>query len=284
MTLVGKIFTVLILVMSIMFMSFSVMVYATHKNWEEYATNTVTTGGKPLGLESQLAQAQQATKDANDLIQSLRTDLKNEQAARAAVLGAMSARLVRSESDLAAEQAELAALFTSHSQATAAAEEAQKRLTTLEEEIAATRGDLRTTEQDLDTKMAAVIRLTDDLNQAISLRDQEKERNTQAVLQIAQMKSVMDANNLTVDSLVSHIPPKVEAVVLEVGAKDLIEISIGSDDGLKVGHAMEVYRDNTYLGRIVIRRTAPDRAVGQILKELQRGQIKRGDRVSTKLS
>ena len=37
-------------------------------------------------------------------------------------------------------------------------------------------------------------------------------------------------------------------------------------------------------GRITIRRTAPDRSVGQIIKEMQRGQIKRGDRVSTKLS
>jgi hypothetical protein len=129
-----------------------------------------------------------------------------------------------------------------------------------------------------------VVKLTDDLNQAIALRDNEKEKNTQAVLQIAQMKMVMDAHGLAPDTLVSHIPPKVEGVVLEVSDKDLIEISIGKDDGLKEGHTLEVFRDNSYLGRIIIRRTAPDRAVGQILKELQRGQIKRGDRVSTKLS
>jgi hypothetical protein len=98
------------------------------------------------------------------------------------------------------------------------------------------------------------------------------------------MKMVMDANGLTADSLVSHIPPKVEGVVLEVSDKDLVEISIGNDDGLKEGHSLEVYRGNTYIGRITIRRTAPDRAVGQIIRELQRGQIKRGDRVSTKLS
>jgi hypothetical protein len=103
-------------------------------------------------------------------------------------------------------------------------------------------------------------------------------------LQLAQMKMVLDRNGLSADSLVAHIAPKVEGVVLEVSDKDLIEISIGRDDGLKEGHSLEVFRDNTYLGRIIIRRTAPDRAVGQIIKELQRGQIKRGDRVSTKLS
>ena len=129
-----------------------------------------------------------------------------------------------------------------------------------------------------------IVALTDQLNQAESLKAILQERNKEAAGQMARMKLVMDRNGLTVDSLVSHIPPKVDAVVLEVSDKDLIEISIGRDDGLKQGHSLEVYRDNTYLGRITIIRTGPDRAVGQIIKELQRGQIKRGDRVSTKLS
>ena len=38
MNLVGKIFIVLILVMSLVFMSFAVVVYATHHNWKEVAT------------------------------------------------------------------------------------------------------------------------------------------------------------------------------------------------------------------------------------------------------
>ena len=70
----------------------------------------------------------------------------------------------------------------------------------------------------------------------------------------------------------------------DADGKDLIEISIGADDGRKAGHPLEVYRGNTYLGRIVIFKTGPDRAVGRIQKDLQRGQIKRGDRVTTKFS
>ena len=73
-------------------------------------------------------------------------------------------------------------------------------------------------------------------------------------------------------------------MVIAVSDKDLIEISLGADDGLKEGHTLDVYRGNTYLGRVVIRRTAPDRSVGQIMKELQRGQIRKGDHVTTKLS
>jgi hypothetical protein len=284
MTLVGKIFTVLIFVMSTVFLAFSVMVFATHKNWKEYATNTVTTGGKKLGLERQKADLEQVLRDANAQIQKLKDEYKVETAARAHAIAALTTRLVKAEGELSRKESDLATLQTTLTQSVEAAKLAQDRLTTLETQVAGIRADLRSTEQDLDAKVLEVVKLTDDLNQAITLRNAEMEKNTQAVLQIAQMKMVMDANDLKIDSLVSHIPPPVEGVVLEVSDKDLIEISIGKDDGLKEGHSLDIYRGNTYLGRIVIRRTAPDRAVGQVIKELQRGQIKRGDRVSTKLS
>ena len=102
---------------------------------------------------------------------------------------------------------------------------------------------------------------------------------------MAKMKMVLDRHGLTPDSLVAHIPPKVDGVVLEVSDQDLVEISIGADDGLKIGHELDVYRDNAVPGADqVLRTTDPDRAVGQVMKNLQRGQIKRGDRVTTKFS
>ncbi len=278
MTLVGKIFTMLILIMATFFLAMSVMVFATHKNWKEAVTNPTT------GFQKQLELAKQAKADADAQITRLKEDLRTEQAARSAAVAVLAARSQRAESDLQAKTAEMDTASANLTTISATAKQAQERLAALETEAAALRSDLRKTEEDLEGQVLAVVKLTDDLNQAIALRDQEKEKNTQAVLQIAQMKMVMDAHNLKSDALVSHIPPKVDGVVLEVSDKDLVEISIGKDDGLKEGHSLEVYRGNTYIGRITIRRTGPDRAVGQIIKELQRGQIKRGDRVSTKLS
>ncbi|HEY2881954.1 MAG TPA: hypothetical protein VGJ15_05960, partial [Pirellulales bacterium] len=40
MNLVGKIFVVLIFIMSIMFAAFSIMVYSTHKNWRDEIVRT----------------------------------------------------------------------------------------------------------------------------------------------------------------------------------------------------------------------------------------------------
>ena len=284
MTLVGKIFTMLILVMSVMFMAFSVMVFATHRNWKQIADNTDTSGGKKKGLKQQLADLEVANKDAKAMIERLKNELAAEQAARKAALASLQVRATKAENDLLAKQQELDTLDTEHAKTTEAAKAAQDRLLALEAETKKLRDELRTTQGDLDKKFLAVVELTDKYNQTESLRQILDERNKEATFQIARMKTVMDAHGLTETTPVSHIPPPVEGVILKVSKEDLVEISIGHDDGLKIGHSLDVYRDNTYLGRIVIRKTDPDRAVGQLQKDLQRGQIKVGDKVTTKFN
>jgi chromosome segregation ATPase len=274
MSLVGKIFTMLILVFSIIFMAFSMMVFATHKNWKAQATK----------LQTDLGAANTALKDAKDALEREKTEMAREQAARKAALAALQVRVTQSENRLAAKEKELGDLTAAHSQTTEAAKVAQDRLALLEKETGDLRNTLRTERQRLDKMFLNVVDLTDKLNQAESLRQNLEEVNKQAMQQMSQMKMVLDRNGLAPDSLVAHIPPKVEGVVVDVSDKDLLEISIGSDDGLKVGHSLDVYRGNQYLGRIVIKKTNPDRAVGQVMRELQRGQIKRGDRVTTKFS
>jgi len=49
MNLVGKIFIIVILVMSVLFMAFAMAVYATHRNWREAVLNEQAAPGKPLG-------------------------------------------------------------------------------------------------------------------------------------------------------------------------------------------------------------------------------------------
>jgi hypothetical protein len=283
MNLTGKIFTVLIFVFSIVFMTFAMMVFATHRNWKEFADNATAGPNRPLGLKQQLEALQAKKKEADDLIQKMRNDLAQEQAARRHALAALQVRATKSEQELAAKQQELDALSAQHTAAAQTAKTAQERLTTLEASNQATREELRSAQQERDKSFLAVVDLTDKLNQAESVKQILDERNKEAAFQISQMKMVLDANGLRPDALVSHIPPKVEGVVDRIG-KDLIEISIGADDGLKVGHSLDVYRDNFYIGRIVIKSTDPDRAVGQSIRELQKGQIRKGDRVTTKFS
>lgn len=282
MTLVGKIFTVLIFVMSICFMTASVMVFATHKNWKDYATSATPVNGK-VGLEKQLADLKILEQQLKDELERLKRRLEEERVARRAVVGSLYARTVKAEGELAAKQREYDAMIAALTVATEATKLTQTRLTSLETEIVGTRDKLRDTRSDLDEKFNKVVSLNDELNQAMALKSNLSERNNQFAQQITRMKLVMDMHGLDERSPVAYLAPKVTGVVLAVNSSDLIEVSIGSDDGLKPGHVMQVYRGNQYLGQITIRSTGPDRAVGQIDKTLQRGKIQKGDNVTTKL-
>ena len=67
-------------------------------------------------------------------------------------------------------------------------------------------------------------------------------------------------------------------------SRGMVKISVGKDDGLRKGHIMQVYRGDTYIGQIKIMEVGPDRAVGQLDKDLKRGQVRKGDHVTTKFS
>ncbi len=88
----------------------------------------------------------------------------------------------------------------------------------------------------------------------------------------------------TVRTDVDRIPPNVKGEVVEVGEKNLIEISVGGDDGILVGHTLDVYREGAYLGKVIVLKTSSDRAVAEIIPDFKRGTIRKGDRVATKFS
>ena len=76
---------------------------------------------------------------------------------------------------------------------------------------------------------------------------------------------------------------------LKDAGAELVEISLGSDQGLKKGHEMTVYRsglnkgaNGKYLAKIVIVNTYPDKAVGRVIEGSRNGVIQKGDNVSTR--
>jgi hypothetical protein len=80
-----------------------------------------------------------------------------------------------------------------------------------------------------------------------------------------------------------RIPPAIDGIVVAVavGDKNLIEISLGSDDGLRVGHRLGISRNNVDLGSAVVVKTDTDRCVAQLDQKSLKGEIKVRDRVRT---
>ena len=292
MTLLGKIFTGLILVMSVLFLGLAISVYATHVNWRKVVSNPTPASGEQLGLEqklkTQLDVNEQLKKRQNDLMASIAL----EQAARRFALAALETKLKARSDELERVQQELAKLTATEGTTAGALVTAQNELTNITNEVKSLRETVREAQKDVDHQFDIVVKVTDEINQMRRVKTDLENRQRPLQAAVAAMKSAMDKLGVHVDvgqdgtvrTDVDRIPPNVLGEVVKVGDKELIEISIGDDDGILVGHKLDVYRDDAYLGKVIVVKTSPDRAVAEIIPEFKRGTIRKGDRVATKLS
>ena len=277
MRLIGQMLTLLIFVMSIVFMAFAVMVFATHKTWKEEITS-------PNGYQAQVQRLRTENDNLKKEIGEKNGQYAAEQAARAFALGALQSKLSQVEQQNQQQNALLAQLQSESTAKTAMLATTAQNESKLQAEVELQRELITKTREEADTLFLSVVKLTDDINQAKGLERILSERNESMLTQYAALKLVADKKGITPFTLVEEIPPPVDAVVTAIGEKDLIEISIGSDDGVHSGHAMEAFRGTTYLGRVVILKTQPNKSIAKILPELRKAPIKKGDRVTTRLS
>jgi len=282
MTLLGKILTVLILIMSVWFLGFAMMVYATHTNWRDEAEAT----------KQKLQNQQEVNRQLKEMQADLTSQIALEQAARRHALASLETKLASRTTELERVQQELAKLTATEGTTAGALVAAQNEMNNVTTEVKQLRGEIRVAQDDADSKFQNIVKLTDDLNQMRRIKTDLENRQAPLVASVARFKNTLEKMGVGVevskDGMVrtdaDGIPPKVDGIVVGVGEKNLVEISIGSDDGIQIGNKLDVYRNNAYLGKVVVLKTAPDRAVAEIIPEFRRGTIRKGDRVATKFS
>lgn len=270
MNLVGKIFTVLILVMSIMFMAFAISVYATHRNWSQLAKST----------QSQVRRLQDENEQLSDKIEQEKNRLAHERAARRSALARLETQVQEKQQQVDARNQQYTDLLAQQRSAIDAVNNAQRQLDQLKERVNALQAEILAAQQDRDQSFERVRQLTDQIHEAEGIRRILEERMNELTQDFAKATTVLKAYDLTIDTPVDGIPPTVEGEVLAVG-RNMIEVSIGEDDGIKEGHTLVVSRRDKYLGRIEVLRVDPDRAVGRI--KYRNAPIQEGDRVQTKV-
>jgi hypothetical protein len=292
MTLLGKIFTGLIVMMSVLFLGLAISVYATHVNWRKVVSNPTPAPGESLGLREQLATQLDVNRQLRERQADLTAAIALEQASRRYALAALETKLKTRSDELEVVQQELAKLTATEGITAGALVTAQNELTAITAEVKALRDEVRVAQQDVDRQFDVVVQLTDETNQMRRVKSDLENRQRPLQSAVAAMKGAMEKLGVgievekdgTVRTDLDRVPPAVRGEVIEIGEKDLVEISVGSDDGILVGHTLDVYRDQAYLGKVVVLKTSPDRAVAEILPEFKRGTIRKGDRVATKLS
>lgn len=276
MNFIGKLTIVAILIMSIMFMGLSMAVYATHKNWKLVAENT------KKALDTTNAAKAAAETEFNRRIEDLK--LEKDTLTRS-LTAAESARVTLAERNKE-QQSELDGLRQEQSQKIAAVASTQKLNETLTGEVGDLRQKIRNEQKTRDSVFKQALDATEQLHQAAGEYNATRERNEQLVKQVAGMSSVMNAKGIDPTTDPSSVPPTVEGIVNQIrqtpGAQ-LVEVSIGSDDGLKTGNTLEVSRGDKYLGRLEVIETSPDKSVARVDRKFQQGQIQEGDRVATRI-
>ncbi len=150
------------------------------------------------------------------------------------------------------------------------------------------RKDLAEARKQREDTFKKMVALTDELHQTANELTALKATNVTLVQDLQKYKDLARIMNVAnVDVALQKEPPALNGKVLSVNGAGLIEISVGSDDGLKKGHRLEVIRGGaagqTYLGRVEVVETVPERSVCKIIPEFQKGAIQKGDYVASKL-
>jgi len=279
MTFVGKILVIVIMAFSLLFLALSTAVFTTSRNWMVATKKEQEEVGK-LKKKVQDAQA--------------KADASNKGLEDATV--AFAAKSKSYDGDLASLQDQVkritADLTAAKNQQTAADQTAKSALDEVDDKRQQT--ELLRTQLSAVEKQANEFKLHQaDLNDQI--RDLQRnldtatKNNSDLRERVAKFSSLLRSNGLSDD--ISQIrglesPPPVIGVVKKIDATNrVLELTIGSDDGLVPGHKLYIFRTMPrpeYIGEVVIVTVDPDQAVAKLVGHTFQGKkIKEGDSVSS---
>jgi hypothetical protein len=279
----GKVFVVLILIMSLVFMGLAMAVWATHTNWKDVIEGSA---GSP-GLRARLEQANEENEQLKALHNRREEELTAEIEAaeqRARQLETERVALLARNAEMQAERDQLRQEQRNATAAVAATQAANDRLAA---DVATLRQNIRAEQQARDAAFKTTLAATEELHRLRNEFETAQKRSQELTSRVAGMTQVMEGAGVDPDTDPSGVVPTVDGVVSQirrVAGGQLVELTIGSDDGLKEGNTVEVFRGGRYLGRLEIVRISPDKSVARVDRRFQQGAIQEGDRVATRLN
>lgn len=282
MTFVGRIFVIVIMAFSLLFLGISTVVFTTMKNWKAEADKQKQNVAKlQTDLNTAKASSDASKKDleAAKTAYDTQTKMLNDQ------LKALNDEIASDRDQITAARSKVADAQTNAKTALAEAEDRRIETTKLREQKAAIEkqaNDYKLNQTELNDKIRELERMLETTQRTRDdLRDQ-----------VARFSTKLRQNGLSDDITAIRgieTPPKVAGEVLRVGPKgQTIEFTNGSDEGLVVGHEMQVFRTKPrveYLGKIKIIEVDPDQSVGRVIGKTVNGkEIREGDIVSSTIN
>ncbi|MGI9178009.1 MAG: hypothetical protein ACR2IT_09160 [Pirellulales bacterium] len=284
MNIIGKIFVFAVFVMSLMLMTFAAAVYMSHVNWKdevERGGNDLKPGQQP-GYRYQIEQATKEREELKAKITSLETAVADSERSRDQVLGKLQTAIEQKNAELLKLRGEKDERQAKMEQAVEDVRKLRDDLLEADKNVAALQAQVKDQQQKVDAQVDKSAQLSASLAEVQAQLEIAEERKSQLEKQVPNARLLLKQNGLVIDNLPKDLVPTLDGDVLAV-RDDSIQVSLGSDDGLQVGHTLNVYRNDQFIGRAHVKTITPDQAVAKIDKDFARGIVQRGDKVTTRL-
>ena len=281
MTLLGKCLTALILILSVGFAALALVATASHKNWRDVVISGEN--GQP-GLKAQIEQISSENQQLTDQKVRAQNALAREQVSRKTALAALQTQLDTFQAELSRSGADVESLTSQVTKLVSDIETNTKELETLIADNDRLRAAVRDEQEARDQLFTSTLELTDKMNVLRGFKQRLEQRNKQLMSQATRFQEVIAARGIDINEPLDGAPPERNGNILQIDRPShLVLVSIGSDEGLRPGHFLEVTRQGRYVGKLKVRKAEPDRSVAEILKDYSEGILQEGDRVDTTL-
>ncbi|MEX0670455.1 MAG: hypothetical protein WD060_08380 [Pirellulales bacterium] len=284
MNVIGKIFVFAVFVMSLVLMTFAGVIFMSHVNWKDEVERNPQDclPGQLPGYDYRLKQATAEREKLDKDITELQRKVAESEQSRDQVVARLQSAIVMKDEELsqlrtakddreAAQQKALDELKDAREQLKLVAEEVEKLVAQVNEQ-----------QVKVDSQVDRSAKLSASLAEVQAQLTMAAERKAQLEKQVANARILLQQNGLSLESAAKDRVPTLDGDVMAV-ASGSIQVSLGSDDGLQVGHTLEVYRGGEYIGRAVVKSVMPDHSVAELVKAYARGIVQRGDKVTTRL-
>ncbi len=279
MNMIGKILIFLNLVLAVVFMTTSMFTYATHRN---YRAEIEKKNGWKDQYNKAYDQVAKLTEERNQLqAQMVAEKIAAERSLAIAISAAKNSekQLVARIAENQDQAAKLAALTQTNTKL-------QENLKLAADNERTARDTIVKILEDNKKRSALVLKLTDELNDLVAVVPNLKAMNAVAAQEYAKAKLLLEKFGYTPSDPIDLLPPPVDGRVVSVGKlqdPNLIELSMGSHDGLRLNHTVDLFKNDKYKGRAQIIEVKGDRAVAKIIKDGLKATIQEDDGFTTRL-
>ncbi|MCS7166340.1 MAG: hypothetical protein RMI91_02350 [Gemmatales bacterium] len=288
MTLVGRIFAILNFFMALVFLGFAFSAMSlikdpkTKRSWFEVAEEWRQQAER---LEKDLLARDDKIRDLENTTQRALADMKAKVDEAEKLL--QQERAARAQADKRADDVEnkFKESQVRLQQLLAELDNKQKELVLVNQQLTRTLAEVQ--EQMRQTELERIRRVEQE--QARRVLEERVKQLSQEITrlqgEIERERTQALAAEVKPGQIVARPPAvNVRGQILRIGNNGLVEISLGSDDGLLRNHTLEVFRlepKPDYVGRIVVLEVEPHRAVAQFLNREHAKSARVGDVVAS---